>query len=355
MNVWNHLRRDPWAVAGAVVVLVFVFGAIFAPMITGINGQNPYTYHLGALDGNGAPKGWAGGISWQHWFGVEPLTGRDLFSIVIYGGQVSITVGVLSTAIAVLIGTVVGLTAGYFGGWYDRIMSRFVDVMLGFPSLIFMISLTAVVAASFPRPVLMVLIIGFFGWPAVARVVRGQVLSLRERTFVVASQAMGAGDNHVLWRQLLPNVGSTIIVYATILIPAMIGTEAALSFLGVGVPPPTPSWGRAIGDAIAWVSTDPAYLVFPGGALFLITLGFNAFGDSLRDALDPRVNRRRTRRRADAAAATAGGSRAGGSRVGGPLAGGPGARERGAGGVPAVTTDAAEDRHPPVDSPEVAG
>jgi peptide/nickel transport system permease protein len=307
VNVWNHLRRDPWALTGAIIVLVFVLAAIFAPLITAINGENPYSYHLHALDGSGAPRGFGGGISWQHWFGVEPLTGRDLFAIVVYGGRISITVGVLATLVAVAIGVAVGLTAGYFGGWYDRVASRVIDVMLGFPSLIFMISLTAIVAASFPRPVLMVLVIGFFGWPAVARVVRGQALSIRRRTFVVASEAMGAGDGHVLWRQLLPNVGATIIVYATILVPAMIGTEAALSFLGVGVPPPTPSWGRSIGDAVAWFSTDPGYLIFPGGALFLITLGLNAFGDGLRDALDPRVNRRRSiRSRAGGGAAQPG-------------------------------------------------
>jgi peptide/nickel transport system permease protein len=288
VNVWNHLRRDPWAFAGAIVALVFVLAAIFAPLITHLNGQNPYTYHLSALDDTGAPKGWGGGISWQHWFGVEPLTGRDLFSIVVYGGRVSITVGVVATAIAVTIGVLIGITAGYFGGWYDRI------------------SLTAIVAVTFPRPVLMVLVIACFSWTGVARVVRGQVLSLKQRTFVVASEAMGARSGHVLWRQLLPNVGATIIVYATILVPSMIGFEAALSFLGVGITPPTPSWGRAISDATAWFSTDPAYLAFPGGALFLITLALNAFGDGLRDALDPRVGRRRgIRRPAGAAAAPA--------------------------------------------------
>lgn len=298
MTVWNSLRRDPWAFAGGVVVLLFVLGAVLAPLITAINGQDPYTYHLDALDDSGAPLGFGGGISWEHWFGVEPLTGRDLFSIVLFGARTSILVGVGASLASVLIGVVVGLLAGYFRGWTDRLISRVIDVMLGFPSLVFMISLTAIVAASFPKPVLIVLIIAVFGWPAVARVVRGQVLSLRERTFVTAAQAMGAPAGHVLVRLLLPNVGATIIVYATILIPASIGTEAALSFLGVGVPPPTPSWGRTIGDAVAWFSVDPAYLVFPGGALFLITLAFNAFGDGLRDALDPRVNRSRRGRSA---------------------------------------------------------
>lgn len=293
MNALRHVLRDRWALAGAIVVAVFVLLAVFAPLVTAVTGQDPYSYHLKTLDGTGAPAGFGGGISWTHWFGVEPLTGRDLFAIVAYGARTSLLVGVSATVVSVLLGVLVGITAGYFGGWYDRIASRVIDVMLGFPSLIFMISLTAIVSVAFPRQLLMILVIGFFGWPPVARVIRGQTLSLRQRTFVVASDAMGAGAGHVLFRQLLPNLGATIIVYATILIPGMIGVEAALSFLGVGVPPPTPSWGRSIGDAVTWFSTDPAYLFFPGGALFLITLAFNAFGDGLRDALDPRVNRRR--------------------------------------------------------------
>ena len=298
MTAWRHLRQDPWALAGAIVVLLFLLGAALAPLIAGINGQDPYRYHLSALDDSGAPRGFGGGISWQHWFGVEPLSGRDLFAIVLYGSRTSILVGVGASIASVVVGVVVGLVAGYFGGWVDRVVSRVVDVLLGFPSLVFMISLTAIVAASFPKPLLIVLIIGFFGWPAVARVIRGQVLSLRSRAFVTAAEAMGAPAGHVLLRLLLPNVGATIIVYATILIPASIGTEAALSFLGVGVPPPTPSWGRSIGDAVAWFSTDPAYLAFPGGALFLLTLAFNAFGDGLRDALDPKVTRGRRGRSA---------------------------------------------------------
>lgn len=293
MIVWRHLRRDPWALAGAIVIALFLLAALLAPAITALNGQDPYRYHLSALDDSGAPRGAGGGISWQHWFGVEPLSGRDLFAIVLYGARTSILVGVGASLASVVVGVLVGLVAGYFSGWVDRVISRVIDVMLGFPQLVFMISLTAVVAASFPKPLLIVLIIAFFGWPAVARVIRGQVLSLRSRTFITAAEAMGAPAGHVLFRLLLPNVGATIIVYATILIPASIGTEAALSFLGVGVPPPTPSWGRSIGDAVAWFSTDPAYLAFPGGALFLLTLAFNTFGDGLRDALDPRVNRGR--------------------------------------------------------------
>lgn len=287
-QVTASVLRDGWATTGAVVIVVFVLAAVFAPLLTGITGQNPYTYHLSLLNDSGAPKGFGGGISATHWFGVEPLTGRDLFAIVVYGARTSLLVGVSATILSVLIGVLVGVTTGFFGGWYDRLLSRVVDVMFGFPVLVFMIALTAIVPSSIPKPLFMIVIIGFFGWPSISRVVRGQVLSLRERNFVIASTAMGARPWQVVLRQVLPNVSATIIVYTTIMVPSMIGFEAALSFLGVGVPPPTPSWGRTIGEAVGWVQTSPMYLVFPGLALFLITLAFNVFGDGLRDALDPR-------------------------------------------------------------------
>ncbi|GIH15559.1 ABC transporter permease [Rugosimonospora africana] len=288
-ETWRRLLADRWAAIGAVVVVLLVLFAVLAPVLAGIEGQDAYTYHLDALADSGAPLGSGGGMSGRHWFGVEPRTGRDLFAIVAFGARTSLLIGVGATAVAVLLGVAVGVTAGYFGGWYDRLISRGVDVLFGFPSLIFMIAVGAIVPARFPRSSLILLVIGFFGWPPVARVVRGQTLVLRRRTFVVASEAMGAGSVHVLVRQLLPNLGATVIVYATMLVPGMIGAEAALSFLGVGVPPPTPSWGRTIGSAIDWVSTDVMFLLFPGLALFAATLSFNLLGDGLRDALDPRL------------------------------------------------------------------
>ena len=287
-TVASHLLSDRASVVGGALIVFFVLVAVFAPLLAHLEGQNPYTFHIDALDDSGLPIGRGGGISSTHWFGVEPLNGRDLFAITVYGARTSLLVGVTATIIAVIIGVMVGVSSGYVGGWYDKVASRGVDVLLGFPGLIFMIALGAIVPASFPRTVLIVLVIGFFGWPSIARVVRGQTLSLRQRNFVQASTAMGSSNWHVVRTQVLPNLAATIIVFTTISIPGMIGAEAALSFLGVGVPPPTPSWGRTIGDAVAWVQTDPFYLIFPGAALFLATLGFNAFGDGLRDALDPR-------------------------------------------------------------------
>jgi peptide/nickel transport system permease protein len=286
------LVRDPWAVAAAVVVLIFILAAIFADALTGITGNDPYTYHQDLLDARGQPIGFGGGISVEHWFGVEPLTGRDLFSIVVYGARVSLFVGISATLLAVLIGTIVGITSGFFGGWYDRSVSRFVDVMFGFPTLIFLIALMAIIPPEVPRLPFIALIIALFTWPGISRIVRGQALALRERNFVVASKAMGARSWRVVLSQILPNVGTTIVIVASIIIPAMIATEAALSFLGVGVTPPTPSWGRTISEAVLWVRTSPMYLVFPAAALFLVTLAFNVFGDSLRDALDPRAAKR---------------------------------------------------------------
>ena len=288
-SLWRRLLTDRSVVFGGVIIVVFVLAAIFAPLLARLAGQDPYTYHLDQLGGDTAPHGPLGGMSGTHWFGVEPLTGRDLFSIVVYGARTSLLVGVAATIVSLILGVGIGIVAGYFGGWTDRIISRVTDVVFGFPGLIFMITLGAVVPASFPKSLLIIIVIGFFGWPSIARVVRGQTLSLKERNYVVAAKASGAGAGHILMVQLLPNLAATIIVFATISIPGKIGTEAALSFLGVGVPPPTPAWGRSIGDAINWISVDPMYLVFPGGALFLVTLGFNIFGDGLRDVLDPRT------------------------------------------------------------------
>lgn len=292
-RVWTRLRRDRWAVAGGIIVIGTTLVALLATPITRLLGHDPYSYDLDVLDASGLPLGGFGGISAAHPFGVEPQTGRDLFAIVVEGTRTSFFIGMGATILSMVIAIVVGITAGYFGGWWDTLVSRITDVFLGFPQLVFMIAISAVIPASAPRIPIMILVIGVLGWPSTARVLRSRAMSIRTRTFVSASRAMGAGRLHVLTTQVLPNLVATIIVFTTISIPGKIGSEAALSFLGVGVTPPTPSWGRSIGSAVSWVSTDPWYLLFPGAALFTVTLAFNLFGDGLRDALDPRTGDRR--------------------------------------------------------------
>lgn len=287
------VRADRGVLVAAVVIVVLLLLALAAPLLAALEGQDPFTYHNEALNpANGTPAGVLGGVSAAHWFGVEPLTGRDLFAIVAYGARTSFLIGTVSTVVATVVGVLLGVAAAYRGGWADRTVVWVADVLLGFPSLVFMIALGAIAPASVPRSLLLVAIIGFFGWPRVARIVRSETLSLKQRTFVSAARSLGARPWHVLTVGLLPNLWASILVVATLSIPANIGTEAALSFLGVGVPPPTPSWGRSISDAIGWVATDPMFLIFPGAALFAATWAFNVLGDGLRDALDPRLGRR---------------------------------------------------------------
>jgi len=289
----NRLRVDRAATLGAIIVALTTLVALFAPWITRAFGVDPYTYDLDALDASGLPLGRFGGISAAHPFGVEPQTGRDLFAIVVEGTRTSFSIGMGATVLSMVVAIALGVSAGYFGGWWDALVSRLTDITLGFPHLVFMIAVSAIVPATAPRVPIMILIIGILGWPSTARVLRSRALSLRSRTYVGASRAMGASQWHVVTRQILPGLVATIIVFTTLSIPGKITAEAALSFLGVGVSPPTPSWGRAIGSAVTWVSTDPWYLLFPGAALFLVTLAFNLFGDGLRDALDPRTGEAR--------------------------------------------------------------
>lgn len=288
----NGKPRSPYLrssiIVGGAIVVFFVLLAVLAGPLSAITGNDPYAEHPEALGAASVPTGFGGGISAAHWFGVTPLRGVDLFSIVAYGTRISLGIGLFSSVISLVIGVTLGLVAGYFPGLADALISRTMDVFFGFPFLIFAIALSVVVPQSFPRPLLLTLVLGFFGWPGIARLVRGQTLTLSKRNFAVASRVMGASPAHVLRHQILPNLLPLLIVNVTLSIPGRIGAEAGLSFLGVGMNPPTPSWGRSISDAVQWALVDPMYLLFPGGALFLLTFGFNLLGDGLSDAIDPR-------------------------------------------------------------------
>lgn len=308
---WARLKKDKIALISAVIIVLIILIAIFAPLIVKINGFPPDQFNKTDSNGNpllntrdgGIPIGGLGaGVSREHWLGVEPQNGRDIFSRLVYGTRVSLLVALGGTIISVLIGTVIGMVAGYFRGWVDTLLSRLMDIMLSFPALLFIMALTPVIAdrgqAMFGIPddnrlrmgVLM-FVLGFFGWAYLARIVRGQTLSIREREFVEAARSLGAGPNYVIFKQILPNLIPTLLVYTTLLLPTNITAESALSFLGVGIKEPTASWGRMISDASPWIESNPLYLFFPGMALFITVLAFNLLGDSVRDALDPRAGR----------------------------------------------------------------
>ncbi|WP_133915741.1 ABC transporter permease [Streptomyces sp. NBC_00582] len=296
---WERLKRDKLALTGGIVVLLLVTVALLAPVITGLLDQDPNEYHENLIDPLfGTPTGSLGGISGEHLLGVEPVNGRDIFARILYGARISLLVGFLSAVVAVILGTVLGILAGFFGGWIDSVISRVMDGLLAFPQLLFIIALVSVMpndllglTGSSVRVFVMILVIGFFGWPYIGRVVRGQTLSLREREYVEAARSLGAGRLYILFKELLPNLVAPIVVYTTMMIPTNILTEAALSFLGVGVKPPTASWGQMLSSAIDYYESDPMYMVVPGVAIFITVLAFNLFGDGVRDALDPKASR----------------------------------------------------------------
>jgi peptide/nickel transport system permease protein len=297
---WSRLKRDKIAMAGGIFILFLVAVALLAPVIVGLLGHPPDEPHVDKLDpltvmGEDSFFGRAG-ISKDFLFGMEPESGRDVFSRVIYGTQVSLTVAFLATVLSTVIGVILGVSSGYFGGWYDSLVSRIMDLLLAFPQLLFAIALISVLpremfglSGTGLRMGILILIIGLFGWPYIGRIVRGQTISLREREFVEAARSMGARSGYILFRELLPNMVAPILVYATLAIPTNILTEAALSFLGVGVQPPSSSWGQMLGDATRFFKVDWSYMFFPGMALFITVLAFNLFGDGLRDALDPKA------------------------------------------------------------------
>jgi ABC-type dipeptide/oligopeptide/nickel transport system permease subunit len=299
---WGRLRRDKVALVSITVLVVIVFVALLAPLITRIVGVDPTTLNSKTVDNSGGlPIGNLGGISLDHPLGVEPGTGRDLFARLLYGSRISLLIAISATTITVVLGVTVGIIAGYSRGWLDAALGRLMDVILAFPLILILLALSNVltqrlqdafhIGELFARILYLILVLSFFGWPYLARIVRGQVLSLREREFVESAVSMGAGTPRILFREILPNLWAPILVYSTLLLPTFIAAEATLSFLGVGLVPPTPSWGAMLADSVAYFHVDPAFLFIPGTYLFFVVLAFNLLGDCVRDALDPRAGR----------------------------------------------------------------
>ena len=319
---WRRIRSSKIAMLSLGVIIFLLLVAILAPLLTKIEGQNATSFHntpqvisdgQGKTDAQGLPLPGSAAVglplpgymypSGTHWLGVEPVNGRDIFARIVYGARVSLTIALLATLVSVVLGTILGATAAYFGGLVDTIISRIMDLLLAFPQLLLLLSLSPILQARLGNTFLgkgsilpissLVFILGFFGWPYLARIVRGQVLSLREREFVEAARSLGAKPSRIVMREILPNVVAVVLVYSTLTIPTNITAEAALSFIGVGVKDPTPSWGQMLNASQSgnFYQLDPWHMLVPGTCLLITVLAFNLLGDAVRDALDPRSGR----------------------------------------------------------------
>ena len=292
---WRRLRQDKVAMVALTFVVLIVLTAVLAPLIVKIAGTPaPGVTNADLTDDFGQPLGPRAG----HPFGVDKR-GRDVFSRTVYGARVSLEVAFIATALVVLIGVSVGLIAGYYRGWVDTALTRSMDLLLAFPVLVLAIGIGVACSGAQgcaggliqPGLTVVIFVITLTTWPYMARIVRGQVLSLREKEFVEAAQSLGASDRRILFREVLPNLVAPIIVYSTILIPQNILYEAALSFLGVGIDPSTPSWGAMISDATSIFQDAWWFMLFPGLFLLITVLAFNIVGDGLQDALNPRTSK----------------------------------------------------------------
>ncbi|MFL6160812.1 MAG: ABC transporter permease [Jatrophihabitantaceae bacterium] len=295
---WRQLKHDKVALAGGCGIIIVVLVAVFATVLTKLYGQSPYTFHsaLTSEDTN-MPIGAFGGASPEHWLGVEPTNGRDVLARIIAGTRTSMLIATSAMLLSLVLGLIIGVVSGYYRGVADVFLSWVMDVLLSFPTLLFAIALLAIFSTS-PSFLgmsgqtlnfaVLVFVLGFFGFAYLGRIVRGQVFSLREKEFVDAARSLGASNWRIITREVLPNIMGPVLVWLTLTIPVYILGEAGLSYLGVGVKPPTASWGGMLSTAGPFFQNDPTYLLWPGLALFLTVLSFNLFGDGLRDALDPK-------------------------------------------------------------------
>jgi len=277
-TVWKRFRRHRLAMIGLTILIVLVFASVFAPLLT--------KYSPSAID----LQAYRLGPSREHWLGTD-TAGRDVYTRLLYAGRVSLSVGLVAVTIYTVIGVVLGALAGYFGGWVDSVIMRLADVVLSFPSLIIIITLASVLGPSIYN---VMLAIGLLGWPPIARLLRGQLLSLRETEFIVGARAIGSSDMRLIFRHMLPNAMAPVLVAATFGIAYAILIEAGLSFLGLGVQPPTPSWGNMLTDAqqLTVLEQMPWLWLPPGLMIALAVLSINFIGDGLRDALDPYLQNR---------------------------------------------------------------
>lgn len=304
--MWRRFKRDRTGVISGFIVVFFFAVGMLAPVISWLYGKNPYTLYgqeqPGLLDEEFSyPVKPNGGIDGEFWFGIEPIMGRDVFTQLVYGIRTSLLIALAVTVLVVVTAILIGVTAGYLGGRTDYLLGRMMDLLLAFPNQLFFVAFMPVVAAVFVDPqeetptyirvVALVSVMWFLGWMGLARLLRGQVLSLREREFIEAAKVTGAPPWRIIRKELLPNLVTPILVQATYLLPGFVTAEAGLSFLGVGILEPTPDWGRMFKTAGEIYQSDITYMFFPGMAMVTFVVAFNLLGDSLRDAFDPKSGR----------------------------------------------------------------
>lgn len=275
LSFYKMLSKNKAALAGFFIVIIFILMALFAPVIA------PYDpVKMEPANKLQTPSA-------DHWFGTDDK-GRDILSRIMYGARISLTVGIVSTLIGAAVGIVLGLISGYYGRWIDSLIMRICDVLLAFPGILLALAIIAVLGTSTTN---VIIAVAFFAIPTFARIVRGSVLSVKKLEYIDAIRALGASDFRIIFMHILPNILSPIIVQATLYIASAIITASALSFLGMGTQPPTPEWGTMLSDGRSYIRQAPHITLFPGLVIFLVVMGFNLFGDGLRDALDPKTKK----------------------------------------------------------------
>ncbi|MFG1809300.1 ABC transporter permease [Streptomyces sp. NPDC049040] len=303
--MWRRFKRDRTGVVSACVVGFFFVIAILAPLIAKLYGKDPYTLYgqnePGLLNDFGYPIAPNGGVSGRFWFGIEPNLGRDVFTQLVYGIRTSLSIAVAVTIAVTVTAILLGISAGYLGGKVDYVIGRVTDLLMAFPAQLFFVAVMPVVTAVFVSPVdetptylrvvALITVQWFLGWMGLSRLLRGQVLSLREREFIEAARVTGASSWRIVRRELLPNLVTPILVQSTLMLPTFVTAEAGLSFLGVGLVEPTPDWGRMFARGAEVYQNDITYMFFPGIAMVVFIVAFNLLGDSVRDAFDPKAAR----------------------------------------------------------------
>lgn len=294
----GRIKKDKGTLFAMVLAGLFVLCALLAPILDRLGVIDPFSNHRELIDGEGNPKV---GISAQHLLGLVPGSGTDLLSRLMLGITFSVIVGLCATIVAILIGLVVGLVAGFSGGKLDFLCSRLIDLVLCFPQTLMLLALSGTLVArledlgvpkgNVAMGLYVILVLGLFGWPTFARIIRGQVLTLRNREFIEAARSLGATNKRLYFAELLPNLWAPLLVYSTLLFPVFVSAEAALGYLGVGIKAPTPTLGNIINDSSAFAQSNALYFFAPALTVALLVLSFNLVGDGLRDALDPKADR----------------------------------------------------------------